>query len=64
MAPIRLTLEVLLISALSLSANSARVKKPHIVFMMVDDWGWADVGYHRNDSSKEIVTPKLILTAW
>ena len=33
--------------------------KPHIVFMMVDDWGWADVGYHRNTSSKEVVTPNI-----
>ena len=22
-------------------------KKPNILFMMVDDWGWANVGYHR-----------------
>src|SRR5271163_3844321 len=21
--------------------------KPHIIFIMVDDWGWANVGYHR-----------------
>ena len=31
--------------------------KPHIVFVMVDDWGWANVGYHRDPSTKEVVTP-------
>ena len=36
-----------------------QASKPHIVFMMVDDWGWADVGYHRNSSSKEVVTPNI-----
>ena len=44
--------------------QSAQVKpgqpaKPHIVFLMVDDWGWANVGYHRNSSSKEVVTPNI-----
>lgn len=33
--------------------------KPHIVFMLVDDWGWADVGYHRTNKTKEIVTPNI-----
>ena len=56
---LRLILKVLLISAVYFSAQSALAKKPHIVFLMVDDWGWADVGYHRNDSSNEIVTPNI-----
>ncbi|XP_065188415.1 arylsulfatase B-like [Sycon ciliatum] len=30
---------------------------PHIVFMLVDDWGWANVGYHRQVATKEVVTP-------
>ena len=33
--------------------------KPHIVFMLVDDWGWADVGYHRSTDTKDIVTPNI-----
>ena len=37
----------------------ALTKKPHIVFMMVDDWGWADVGYHRETPTKEVVTPNI-----
>ena len=34
-------------------------KKPHLVFMLVDDWGWANVGYHRNPPTKEVVTPHI-----
>ena len=33
--------------------------KPHLVFMLVDDWGWANVGYHRNPPTKEVVTPNI-----
>ena len=32
---------------LSISSQSTNLK-PHIVFMLVDDWGWANVGYHRS----------------
>lgn len=32
---------------------------PHIVMMLVDDWGWADVGYHRDPPTKEVVTPNI-----
>ena len=51
---------VLLISCLSLT--NARVPpppKPHIVMMLVDDWGWANVGYHRNPPTNEVVTPNI-----
>ena len=34
-------------------------KKPHILFMLVDDWGWANVGYHRETPTKEVVTPNF-----
>ena len=54
-----LSLKVLVVLTLSLSAQAAQVKKPHIIFLMVDDWGWANAGYHRNDSSKEVVTPNF-----
>ena len=30
--------------------------KPNIVFLLVDDWGWANVGYHRSNSTQEVVT--------
>ena len=34
-------------------------KKPNILFMMVDDWGWANVGYHRAKPTRDISTPKM-----
>ena len=27
--------------------------------MLVDDWGWADVGYHRTTATQDIVTPNI-----
>ena len=33
--------------------------KPHIMFMLVDDWGWANVGYHRDTPTKEVATPNI-----
>ena len=40
-------------------STKQQASKPHIMFLLVDDWGWADVGYHRNSSSEEIVTPNI-----
>lgn len=34
--------------------------RPHIVYILIDDWGWSNWGTHRvNDSIPEIVTPNL-----
>ena len=33
--------------------------KPHLIFMLVDDWGWANVGYHHNPPTKEVITPNI-----
>ena len=49
---------VLCVTLLSLSTNCYG-DKPHIVFMMVDDWGWANVGYHRDPPTKEVDTPNF-----
>lgn len=27
--------------------------------MLVDDWGWANVGYHRDPATREVVTPNI-----
>ena len=43
----------------SATLKSGQPSKPHIIFMMVDDWGWANVGYHLNTTSKEVVTPNI-----
>ena len=50
---------ILATSASHLHSSSKQASKPHIVFMLVDDWGWADVGYHRTTSTKDIVTPNI-----
>ena len=36
-----------------------KADKPHIVYVLVDDWGWANVGYHRNPPTREVVTPNI-----
>ena len=36
---------------LILAANSLKIKKPHILFIVADDYGWNDVGYHQNNKS-------------
>ena len=38
-----------------LNYTTALDDKPHILFIVVDDWGWADVGYHNPNVS----TPTL-----
>jgi hypothetical protein len=28
--------------------------QPHIIFFMADDYGWANVGYHKYDTTKPL----------
>ena len=51
----------LLLSAAFISSTNAGSlsSKPHIVFMLVDDWGWANVGYHHNTSGDGSSTPNI-----
>jgi arylsulfatase A-like enzyme len=32
---------------------------PHLIYMLVDDWGYANWGYHRSDDDLETVTPNM-----
>lgn len=32
---------------------------PHLVFNLIDDFGWANVGWHRNAGFNETVTPNM-----
>ena len=48
---------LLLIASQYLESEAA--DKPHVVFMLVDDWGWANVGYHRDPSTREVDTPNI-----
>ena len=45
-------------SSYSISA-ACLSSKPHIVFMLVDDWGWANVGYHHNTSGDGSPSPNI-----
>ena len=47
-------------AAISANASSVGVAdKPHILVLMVDDWGWASVGYQGNPPTKKVVTPNF-----
>jgi len=37
---------------------AAAADKPHIVLVLVDDWGWNNAGYHR-PNDPEVVTPNI-----
>lgn len=55
---VSLLLTTLLVS-LAIATPAVTKNKPHIVMMLVDDWGWANVGYHRDPPTKEVVTPNM-----
>lgn len=46
-------------ASLLLSTHPEQDSKPHIVFTLVDDWGWVDVGYHHTTRTQDIVTPNI-----
>ena len=54
-----LLFEVTLLVSTSATQDASSDSLPHIVFMMVDDWGWANVGYHRDPPTKEVDTPNF-----
>ena len=34
-------------------------RKPHILWLVIDDYGWAELSVHRNPPSPEVVTPNM-----
>ena len=54
---------LLLISILVITSSTRLhcevTDKPHIVFMLVDDWERANVGYHRDPPTHEVDTPNI-----
>lgn len=43
----------------SQAENSQSISvKPHIIMHLVDDWGWANAGWHSKDNP-EVVTPNM-----
>ena len=51
--------KLILFAVLLLAANISAADKPHILFLLVDDWGWANVGYHREIQTQEVQTPNF-----
>eukprot|EP01004_Peranema_trichophorum_P003008 NODE_2023_length_1714_cov_63.798869_g1728_i0.p1 GENE.NODE_2023_length_1714_cov_63.798869_g1728_i0~~NODE_2023_length_1714_cov_63.798869_g1728_i0.p1 ORF type:complete len:536 (+),score=114.99 NODE_2023_length_1714_cov_63.798869_g1728_i0:55-1608(+) len=49
----------LLLCFVVLISGSRNGNAPNIVFIMADDYGWANIGYHQNGSNPEVVTPNL-----
>ena len=48
--------------AAAAAASAASATKPHILLVIVDDFGWANVGYHRtpaDDPTNEVQTPTM-----
>ena len=42
------------------SVTSAATAKPHVFLLLVDDWGWANVGMHAlAGAEREVVTPNI-----
>jgi len=50
---------VLTKQAASEVTHSKQPKKPHIIYLLVDDWGWANVGYYCNQPTAEVVSPNF-----
>ena len=48
-----------LIAAGQSEVKAQHQSKPHIVIVLVDDWGWANVGYHQEAPNAEVVTPNM-----
>jgi arylsulfatase B len=40
-------------------AGAAGGSSPHLIQMLVDDWGWFNVGWHQPSPNPEVVTPNL-----
>lgn len=38
----------------------ATAPKPHVVFLLADDLGWANVGWHRDPPTLEVQTPTYV----
>ena len=54
-----LSLGCLLLSAHASGAAVSVHKKPHLLMLVVDDFGWADAGWHRAEPTPEVVTPNM-----
>ena len=56
---VALLLSIIFISSATAVRVPTQSNKPHIVLMLVDDWGWADVRFHRTISKHDVSTPNI-----
>ena len=54
-----LLLLLLMVASLQPAAVSGSSRKPHILHVIIDDFGWANTNYHREVPSPEVVTPNM-----
>jgi arylsulfatase B len=48
------------LASCSVGANAAVTgSKPHIIMHLVDDWGWANAGWHQPTPNPEVRTPRM-----
>eukprot|EP00051_Salpingoeca_urceolata_P024182 m.422334 g.422334 ORF g.422334 m.422334 type:complete len:561 (+) comp20199_c0_seq3:3-1685(+) len=50
---------LLMLTCVAANDDMGSPPKPHIVYILTDNMGWAGVGYHRKPDFKEIQTPVL-----
>jgi arylsulfatase I/J len=50
---------LLLVSSIASQTLAAESTKPHILYILLDDYGWADAGWHRPDGYTDVVTPRM-----
>ena len=62
MAPRAARATLIVVALLNLAAATAAAPKPHILTVLVDDWGFANAGWHRtpaDDPEHEVQTPTM-----
>lgn len=47
------------LGTVGVGAKTAAAPKPHILMVIVDDFGWADAGWHREVPTREVLTPTM-----
>ena len=53
-----LALTLAMLALASAAPNASAPTKPNLIFVLVDDWGWASLGIH-NPTNPEVVTPNI-----
>ena len=41
------------LAAVSAAAEAAKASKPHVLFLLADDLGWANIGFHRTAKTED-----------